>query len=156
MSKHDTLTEYFRRARTDAGFRAHLMENARYMKSASGWGALVFAILAVGPAVFDGLRYGVWISSTCIFSTISCAFCVLVREQFGDRVAMLMSMDEVPIALFMAGNTTTLPIRIFTTIEFDFGGDIMAISALIVIVSFMLMLVLDRLVGLERVLGSKQ
>jgi hypothetical protein len=96
VSKHDTLTEYFRRARTDAGFRAHLMENARYMKSASGWGALVFAILAVGPAVFDGLRYGVWISSTCIFSTISCAFCVLVREQFGDRVAMLMSMDEVP------------------------------------------------------------
>jgi putative spermidine/putrescine transport system permease protein len=74
----------------------------------------------------------------------------------GGVFAFLMSMDEVPIALFMAGNTTTLPIRIFTTIEFDFGGDIMAISALIVIVSFMLMLVLDRLVGLERVLGSKQ
>jgi putative spermidine/putrescine transport system permease protein len=73
----------------------------------------------------------------------------------GAIFAFLMSMDDVPIALFMAsGDTTTLPIRIFTTIEFDLSGDVMAISALIVAASFVVMLLLDRLVGLEQILGS--
>jgi putative spermidine/putrescine transport system permease protein len=75
----------------------------------------------------------------------------------GGIFAFLMSMDEVPIALFMGGgNSTTLPIRIFTAIEFDFGGDVMAISALIVLVSVALMLVLDRIVELGQFFGSKQ
>jgi putative spermidine/putrescine transport system permease protein len=75
----------------------------------------------------------------------------------GGIFAFLMSMDEVPIALFMGGgNSTTLPIRIFTAIEFDFGGDVMAISALIVLVSVALMLVLDRVVELGQFFGSKQ
>jgi putative spermidine/putrescine transport system permease protein len=75
----------------------------------------------------------------------------------GGIFAFLMSMDEVPIALFMGGgNSTTLPIRIFTAIEFDFGGDVMAISALIVLVSVALMLLLDRVVELGQFFGSKQ
>ena len=75
----------------------------------------------------------------------------------GGIFAFLMSMDEVPIALFMGGgDRTTLPIRIFTAIEFDFGGDVMAISALIVLVSVALMLVLDRVVDLGQFFGSKQ
>jgi putative spermidine/putrescine transport system permease protein len=63
----------------------------------------------------------------------------------------------VPVALFMGGGSaTTLPIRIFTSIEFDFGGDIMAVSALIVLVSVALMVILDRTVGLELFFGSRQ
>jgi putative spermidine/putrescine transport system permease protein len=54
------------------------------------------------------------------------------------------------------GNATTLPVRIFTTVEFDFGGDVMAVAALIVGVSALLMLVLDRLIGLGDLFGAKQ
>jgi putative spermidine/putrescine transport system permease protein len=75
----------------------------------------------------------------------------------GAIFAFVMSLDDVPIALFMGGgNATTLPVRIFTTVEFDFGGDVMAISALIVAASAVLMLVLDRLVGLGELFGAKQ
>ncbi len=75
----------------------------------------------------------------------------------GAIFAFLMSLDDVPIALFMGGSkSTTLPIRIFTTIEFDLSGDVMAISAIIVVASFLIMLVLDRTVGLEHILGNRQ
>ncbi len=74
----------------------------------------------------------------------------------GAIFAFLMSLDDVPIALFVGGgDATTLPVRIFTTVEFDFGGDIMAVASLIVGASVALMLVLDRLVGLEQLFGSR-
>jgi hypothetical protein len=96
MSKHDTLSEYLRHARTDVDFRAHLLESARYARAAFGWSALSFAVLAAGPAVYDGLRYGVWISCTCMISAACCVFSVLMHDKFGDRVAMLTSMEGVP------------------------------------------------------------
>jgi putative spermidine/putrescine transport system permease protein len=75
----------------------------------------------------------------------------------GGIFAFVMSLDDVPIALFMGGgNATTLPVRIFTTVEFDFGGDVMAVAALIVGISAVLMLVLDRLIGLGDLFGAKQ
>jgi putative spermidine/putrescine transport system permease protein len=75
----------------------------------------------------------------------------------GGIFAFLMSLDDVPIALFVGGgDATTLPVRIFTTIEFDMGGSVMAVASLIVGVSVVLMLLLDRLVGLEQFFGSRQ
>lgn len=74
----------------------------------------------------------------------------------GGIFAFLMSLDDVPIALFVGGgDATTLPVRIFTTVEFDFGGDVMAVASLIVGVSIVLMLLLDRLVGLEQFFGAR-
>jgi putative spermidine/putrescine transport system permease protein len=74
----------------------------------------------------------------------------------GGIFAFVMSLDDVPIALFMGGGkATTLPVQIFTTVQFDFGGDVMAIAALIVVVSTALMLVLERLIGLEPFFGSR-
>ncbi len=74
----------------------------------------------------------------------------------GAIFAFVMSLDDVPIALFMGGgNATTLPVRIFTTVEFDFGGDVMAVAAVIVGASFVLMLMLDRLIGIERLFGAR-
>jgi putative spermidine/putrescine transport system permease protein len=74
----------------------------------------------------------------------------------GAVFAFLTSLDDVPIALFMSGSdSATLPIKILTTIEYDLGGDVMAISALIVLGSFAVMLLLDRVIGLEQVLGSR-
>lgn len=75
----------------------------------------------------------------------------------GGIFAFVTSLDDVPIALFMGGgDNTTLPVSIFTTVEFDFGGDVMAVSALIVGASALLMLLLDRLVGIEQLFGVKQ
>ena len=96
MSKHDTLIEYLRRARTDADFRAHFLEEARYKKSAFGWCALIFAVLAAGPALYDGLRYGIWNLSAHLPSAASCVFSILMLDKFGDRVAMLTSMEDEP------------------------------------------------------------
>lgn len=74
----------------------------------------------------------------------------------GCVFSFLISLDEVPIALFMGGgNATTLPVKIFTAIEISFGGDILAISSIIVVASFIVMLVLDRIVGLDRLFASK-
>lgn len=75
----------------------------------------------------------------------------------GGIFAFVMSLDDVPIALFMGGGrATTLPVRIFTTVEFDFGGDVMAVSLAIVGVSIVAMLLLDRLIGLGELFGAKQ
>ena len=75
----------------------------------------------------------------------------------GGIFAFVMSLDDVPIALFMGGgNATTLPVRIFTTVEFDFGGDVMAIAALVVGVSAVLVLVLDRFIGIGELFAAKQ
>lgn len=74
----------------------------------------------------------------------------------GGIFAFVMSLDDVPIALFMGGgDATTLPVRIFTTIEFDFSGDVMAVAAAIVAASVVLMLLLDRLVGIEPLFGAR-
>ena len=74
----------------------------------------------------------------------------------GAIFAFLISLDEVPIALFMGGgDATTLPVKIFTAIEISFGGDILAVASLVVCGSVVLMLVLDRLVGLERLFATK-
>jgi putative spermidine/putrescine transport system permease protein len=75
----------------------------------------------------------------------------------GAVFSFLISLDEVPIALFMGGGSaTTLPVKIFTAIEISFGGDILAVSSIIVAISVVAMLILDRLIGLERLFMSKQ
>jgi putative spermidine/putrescine transport system permease protein len=74
----------------------------------------------------------------------------------GAVFAFLIPLDEVPIALFMGGgDATTLPVKIFSAIEISFGGDILAVASLIVLASLVLMLILDRIVGLERLFASR-
>jgi putative spermidine/putrescine transport system permease protein len=75
----------------------------------------------------------------------------------GAIFAFVMSLDDVPIALFMGGGrATTLPVRIFTTVEFDFGADVMAVASLIVGLSVVLMLVLDYFFGVGELFATKQ
>jgi putative spermidine/putrescine transport system permease protein len=74
----------------------------------------------------------------------------------GAIFAFLISLDEVPIALFMGGgDATTLPVKIFTAMEISFGGEILAVASVIVIASAILMLLLDRTVGLEKLFASR-
>jgi putative spermidine/putrescine transport system permease protein len=74
----------------------------------------------------------------------------------GAFFAFLVSFDEVPITLFMGGGTTTttLPLRILTSIEYNMDPDVMAISSLIILASLVIMIAIDRTIGLERFFGA--
>lgn len=69
----------------------------------------------------------------------------------GAIFAFIMSFDDVAVALFVGGGEAmTLPVRIYTAVEFNFDADIMAVSTLVTLGSLALMLVLDRLIGIDR------
>jgi putative spermidine/putrescine transport system permease protein len=76
----------------------------------------------------------------------------------GGFLAFLASFDDVPVALFMGGgpNSTTLPLRILSALEFSLQPDVMAMSSLIVFVSIVGMVALDRMFGLERFFGGRR
>lgn len=95
MANQETLRNYFTRARHDPVFRAKLLDSARYSKSCCGWSALAFAALTCVSA-YDGVSSGVRIWSLPAFCAVSFAFSLMLYDKFGDRVAALSSLDEVP------------------------------------------------------------
>ena len=75
----------------------------------------------------------------------------------GAIFAFLTSFDDVPVALFLGGtNTVTLPVKIFTSIEFSFDTSVMAVATIVVAGSTLLMIAVDRLIGLESFLGTSR
>lgn len=75
----------------------------------------------------------------------------------GAIFAFLMSLDDVPVALFMGGGAaTTLPVKIFTSIQFSLAPYIMAVATLLMTVSLILMLALDRSFGLDKFFGIRR
>ena len=72
----------------------------------------------------------------------------------GAFLAFFASFDDVPVALFMGGgaNTTTFPLQVLASLEFSLKPDIMALSTLIMVGSIVLLLILDKLFGVERFL----
>jgi putative spermidine/putrescine transport system permease protein len=69
----------------------------------------------------------------------------------GAIFAFVMSFDDIAVALFVGGgDAMTLPVKIYTSVEFNFDADIMAVSTLVTAGSLALMLVLDRLIGIDR------
>jgi putative spermidine/putrescine transport system permease protein len=71
----------------------------------------------------------------------------------GAAFAFLASFDNLTISLFLVGpRTETLPIRIYTLIEYDIDPVAAAISAVIALATLLLVLLLERVVGLSRVL----
>lgn len=75
----------------------------------------------------------------------------------GMFYAFILSFGDVPIALFLVGpTTTTLPVQIFQDMQFDFQPGMLAISAIIVVLSFLAILTIQRVVGLDLVLPSRR
>jgi putative spermidine/putrescine transport system permease protein len=72
----------------------------------------------------------------------------------GAVFAFVMSFDDVPVALFMGGDVMTFPVKIYTSIEFSFDADLMAISTLVIGASLAVMLILDRLIGVDKFFGA--
>jgi putative spermidine/putrescine transport system permease protein len=74
----------------------------------------------------------------------------------GWLLAFITSFDELTMSIFIASpSTTTLPVRMFLYIQDTIDPLVAAISALLIAVTALLMLVLDRLVGLERLFVGK-
>jgi spermidine/putrescine transport system permease protein len=67
----------------------------------------------------------------------------------GALVAFTLSFDEFVIAYFNAGTTVTFPIQIYSMIRFGVTPEINAIATFVVVLSFTLLLVSQRLRGRE-------
>mgnify|MGYP005995863383 CR=1 FL=1 len=67
----------------------------------------------------------------------------------------ILSFDQVTISIFLSGpDVTTLPIRIYNYIEFAIDPMIAAVSALLILFAYVLVLGLERTVGLNNAFGK--
>lgn len=74
----------------------------------------------------------------------------------GWLLAFITSFDELTMSVFIASpSTTTLPVRMFLHIQDTIDPLVAAVSALLIVGTGAVMLVLDRLVGLERLFVGK-
>ena len=69
----------------------------------------------------------------------------------GALFAFVMSFDDVVVALFVGdGSSQTLPVKIYSAVEFNFDSQLLSVSTLIIVLSLILALLFDRVVGLSR------
>ena len=70
----------------------------------------------------------------------------------GAIFAAIISFGELAVRLLIAGaRTTTLPLRIFNYTEYNFDPTINAVSTIFVVLALVLIIALDRLIGLVRI-----
>jgi putative spermidine/putrescine transport system permease protein len=73
----------------------------------------------------------------------------------GVLYAFIISFGDVPVAVFLAGsNIVTLPVEIFHSLQFDFNPAILALSTMVVLFSLVLIVLMQRVVGLDIVLRT--
>ena len=73
----------------------------------------------------------------------------------GAFLAFVSSLDNVPVSLFLTNaRTDMLPIRMWGMIESTLDVRVAAISGILIVFVFVLMVVLDRLVGFTRRVGG--
>ncbi len=74
----------------------------------------------------------------------------------GAVFAFIVSFDELTVTLFVTGpKLVTLPIRIYNHITYITDPLVAAVSALLVFLTIGVVLILERLVGLDRLLGTQ-
>jgi len=74
----------------------------------------------------------------------------------GAIFCFIVSFDDLTVALFVTGpRMVTLPIRIYAHIEYYTDPIVAAISASIVGMTTLVIIVMEKLVGLNRILGSR-
>jgi putative spermidine/putrescine transport system permease protein len=74
----------------------------------------------------------------------------------GWIIAFVTSFDELTMSIFVSSaGTTTLPVRMYNYISNTIDPLLAAISTVLIALTLVLMIVLDRLFGLDRILGGK-
>ncbi len=71
-------------------------------------------------------------------------------------LTFLLSFDDVVVAVFLSAPTVrTLPVVIFNHLDQSLSPDLLAVSAIIIAVSIVMILIVERSVGLGKVFGMK-
>jgi putative spermidine/putrescine transport system permease protein len=71
-------------------------------------------------------------------------------------LAFLVSFDEVVISLFLVGPTLrTLPVEVFSYVNYRVDPQIAALSVILIVVSVLIVIVIERCVGMLRALGRQ-
>jgi putative spermidine/putrescine transport system permease protein len=74
----------------------------------------------------------------------------------GWVIAFITSFDELTMSIFIASpSTTTLPVRIFLHIEDTIDPLVTAVSAALIYMTIIVIFILDRMVGLEKLFVGK-
>lgn len=67
--------------------------------------------------------------------------------------AFVMSFGNVIVSIFLGGvNTTTLPVQIFSYVQFSYDPSLAAVSSIIIVVTIALLAVVEYFVGYDRVI----
>lgn len=75
----------------------------------------------------------------------------------GGLFAFLSSMENFPLSLFLVeGDSTTLPVVIFSFVEFDLSPVVLAISSIVLLASIVVVVLLDQLMGLDELMGLRR
>jgi putative spermidine/putrescine transport system permease protein len=73
----------------------------------------------------------------------------------GALYAFIISFGEVPVALFLGGpRRTTFPVEMFASMQFDFSPALLAVSTVMLLVSFAALLIVQRLIGFDTVVRA--
>ncbi|MCW2289559.1 ABC transporter permease [Leucobacter luti] len=73
----------------------------------------------------------------------------------GGVMAFIISFDEAVISLFVAGSGhTTLPVEMFRYLQYRSDPGLAALSVILIALSVVIVLVIERAVGLRKVVGS--
>lgn len=68
----------------------------------------------------------------------------------GALYAFMISFAEVPISVFLVGSgRATFPVEVFNALQFDFDPTILAVSTLVTLLSLVVVLVVQQVVGLD-------
>lgn len=69
----------------------------------------------------------------------------------GALFAFITSFDNVPVSIFLVGvGNTTLPVKLFTAIEFGVDPTVAAVSSLLILATALALVLAERWVGLHR------
>jgi putative spermidine/putrescine transport system permease protein len=75
----------------------------------------------------------------------------------GLLYAFIMSFGDVPISIFLVNSDTmTFPVLAFQDMQADFNPGMLAVSTIVVVVSLLLILALQKVAGLDLVLPARQ
>ncbi|MFS0824566.1 ABC transporter permease [Bacillus sp. 1P02SD] len=74
----------------------------------------------------------------------------------GAIFAFITSFDDLTVALFIVStDVVTLPVRIFTYMQYQYDPVITSVSSIVIFLTFVLMIVIERVLGIGKVFGSK-
>jgi putative spermidine/putrescine transport system permease protein len=72
----------------------------------------------------------------------------------GSVFTMLIAFDDIPVTLFLVGSgPKTLPVQLFFTAEFSLTPQLFAVSALVTAITTVVLLVVNRVFGLNKIVG---